>query len=347
MLFYYQKERITMKNKDDMLMEIQADEQWIKNYQAIYYAMNAKPDCRSKLFERKVIITLEDLRELNKRVTEKFKAHYDNAGFRINVSISFKNKESIEFDSWATFENYDLSLEKAICSILIVWEYNAKLPGYQLPQKHTLSVRMADEIKPEEMLNLVVSGKLEEVDKLDQEVCPIVARVDFINALLGDELLRIVELWNNGLLAYGIDESGLFRFLKKYSRIIAYIINYTSFVIAVICSTHIIKAEIRKLNIEYVMDMKIDDLGWILCCIIYCVVICLITYKLFQIIANIFFVGLKSGGDSHTFNITNGDKNLCIELQKKVKNKKIKVLGNMCFTFVFNIICSVFANYIS
>lgn len=103
-----------MDTKDAQLMEITVDEQFLKNYQAIYYAMNAKPDCRSKLFSKNVIISLQDLKNLNRKVTEKFKAHYDNAGFRINVNVSLKNKEYLEFDSWATFENYDFNIEQSI-----------------------------------------------------------------------------------------------------------------------------------------------------------------------------------------------------------------------------------------
>lgn len=208
-----------MDNKDTQLMKISPDEQLIKNYQAIYYAMNAKPDSKSKLFDRDVVITMEDLRNLNRRITEKFKAHYEDAGFRINVSISFKNRETIEFDSWTVFENYNLNTEKSINSILIVWEYNAKLPGFQWPQRHTLTVRLADELRPEEMLNLVVSGKLEEVDKLDQEICPIVARVDFINSMLGDELINIVGSWQKGLMAPSIDENICFKFLKNIAEL--------------------------------------------------------------------------------------------------------------------------------
>ena len=30
--------------------------EFIKNYQAVYYAMNAKPDCKSKIFPEDVII---------------------------------------------------------------------------------------------------------------------------------------------------------------------------------------------------------------------------------------------------------------------------------------------------
>ena len=39
-----------MDNKDATLMEIPVNDQIIKNYQALYYAMNAKPDCKSKIF---------------------------------------------------------------------------------------------------------------------------------------------------------------------------------------------------------------------------------------------------------------------------------------------------------
>lgn len=122
-----------MSSRDEQLIEIQPDEQFLKNYQAVYYAMNAKPDCKSKLFPKKVIVSLQDLCNLNERITDKFKAHYDNAGFRINVCVSYKNRESVEFDSWTTFEEYSWNTEKKIESILIVWEYNAKLPQYRLP----------------------------------------------------------------------------------------------------------------------------------------------------------------------------------------------------------------------
>lgn len=53
-----------MNNKDRQIMEIRADEQFIKNYQALYYAMNAKPDCKSKLFDKDVVITMPDLKIL-------------------------------------------------------------------------------------------------------------------------------------------------------------------------------------------------------------------------------------------------------------------------------------------
>lgn len=336
-----------MNNKDRQIMEIRADEQFIKNYQALYYAMNAKPDCKSKLFDKDVVITTPDLKNLNNRITEKFKAHYDNAGFRINVNINFKDRESIEFDSWATFEKYDLNIEKPVNSILIVWEYNAKLPGYPLPQKHTLTVRLADELRPEEMLNIVISGKLEEVDKIDQEICPIVARVDFINSMLCDELLYIVESWQKGLLAPDLEQYEVYKILKKYNRIIAYAINYISLFVVVWCVIKVIGNDIIKLDIETLGAMSIDTFGRLLHSIVYGIVFCIAAYKIFQVIANIVFTTLRSNSDNHTFDITNGDKVIRQKIEQGIKRKKSKIVGNIIFTFMFNIVCSVLANYIS
>lgn len=337
----------SMDTKDAQLMEITVDEQFLKNYQAIYYAMNAKPDCRSKLFSKNVIISLQDLKNLNRKVTDKFKAHYDNAGFRINVNVSLKNKEYLEFDSWATFENYDFNIEQSISSILIVWEYNAKLPSYPLPQRHTLSVRIADEIRAEEMLNLVVSGKLEEVDKLEQEVCPIVARVDFINAILGDELLRIVEQWQDGLLISEKEYSKGYSFVKKYSRVFAYAINYITTFVIIMCMMEIIHNILLGFNIDLVSQMKIGDLSILIWSAVICTVVCMFVYKISMIVANIVFTTLRADEEGHIFNITNGDQNLMQKLQFEQKNRKKRVALNIILTLLFNVICSVLANCIS
>lgn len=336
-----------MDNKDAQLMEVKADEQLIKNYQAIYYAMNAKPDCKSKLFPQNVVVSLQDIMDLNEKITEKFKAHYEDAGFRINVCVSFKNRENIEFDSWTTFENYRWNTEKTLDSILIVWEYNAKLPNYTLPQKHTLTVRIADELRPEEVLNLVISGKLEEMDKIEQGICPIIARVDFINAILGEELLGIVETWQLGLPSPNLDTGKVFKILYKFKRIIAYAINYIPTLLITWCVLKYLGSEIRSLNINYLGEITIDSFVQLAYKCAYSIIGCFITYKVFQIIANIVFSSLRSTNHNHSFKITKGDKKTCAEVEKQLRNRKSKIIGNIIFTFLFNILCSIIANFLS
>lgn len=336
-----------MVTKDAELMNIDVDEQFMKNYQAIYYAMNAKPDCRSKLFQRDVMVTFQDLKNLNDRVTEKFKAHYDNAGFKINVNINFKNKECLEFESWTTFEHFSLTNEQAITSILIVWEYNAKLPNFRLPQRHTLTVRIADELRAEEMLNLVISGKLEEIDKIEQEFCPIIARVDFINAMMGDELLRIVEQWQELLSAPAYMQNTIYKKAKKFRRVIAYALNYLTTFIFMYFSVQYLYGQALKLKAKYIGELLITDVAELLVKFAMAAILCMIVYKISQLIANHVFNMLKPNTDTHIFKITNGDNVLCQKLDQNSKTKKTKVIIELAFTFLFNVACSIFANLIS
>lgn len=186
-------------DRDSKLMEISDHDKFLKAFESSYWAMTAKADCKSKVFPQRVEIRLEDIYTLNDSVVEKFKSHYDDAGFSININVNFYGKDSVEYTSWATFEQYNFKTTDEIQSITIVWEYYAKLPKYPVPQKHVLMVKLSDGLRPEEMINLVFTGKLENMQELDAEISPVVARVDFINQMLADELLALVEKWSKGL----------------------------------------------------------------------------------------------------------------------------------------------------
>lgn len=333
--------------KDKQLMEIPDEEQFIKNFKAVYYAMNAKPDCKTKVFQEPIFISMNDLDNLNETITEKFKAHYEDAGFNISVSVGFKGRESIEFDSWQEFRKYNWKTDKIISSLLIAWEYNARLPKYPIPQLHRITVRFSDEIRPEEMLNIVIAGKLQEMDKLDQEFCPIVARVDFINSILCDELLAIVEKWQNGLKRATYEQNKWYNILRKYSRVLAYAINYISLFVFIWLGTIYINFKIKELPYDTLGAISTNEAIALIRSIIWVVVCCLAVYKIFGIIANYIFALFRENENYHIFKITNGDD---IEYQKsrlRVKGHNAKIVFNVIVTMVFNVLCSLLANYLS
>lgn len=78
---------------DNQLMKISDEEAFVKNFKAVYNAMTAKPDCKSRVFSRNVNINLKDIYALNDMIVEKFKSHYDDAGF----SISMKASDGLEY----------------------------------------------------------------------------------------------------------------------------------------------------------------------------------------------------------------------------------------------------------
>lgn len=332
------------ENVDNAIMETEPDEQFLKNYQAIYYAMNAKPDCKTKIFGKRVIVEMEDLKELNKKITDKFKSHYEDAGFSINVTVSFSDHTSVEFNSWTMFERYDWAENRVVNNITIKWEYNAKLPQYPIPQKHTLVVRIANEIRPEEMFNLLVSGKLEEINQIDQEVCPIIARVDFINSILGEELLSIVSSWQDGLQSNEDDVPMFIKIAKKFRRLIAYMINY----IAVICSLFFcyeyLKEMMNKIDVGTLGEIPVTEIQEIIFNIIVLVILVWIVNRFFTLIANMVYSLLGASMEHHTFNITKGDVKRRNEIIKRLNKNAIKIIINIIITIFFNVLCSIIAN---
>lgn len=104
---------------DSNLLNISEEEDFRKSFQAYYYMMNAKPDSKTKLFTKDVCINLDDIFNLNYLITDKFKSHYNNAGFIINVHVAFNNKKSLFFNSWQLFEQQKWIQSEPIDSILV------------------------------------------------------------------------------------------------------------------------------------------------------------------------------------------------------------------------------------
>lgn len=70
------------------LLNVSETEKFITDYKAVYQAMTAKHDCKSRIFSRKVKVRLEDIIDLNDRVTDKLR-NYQDAGFSISATASF------------------------------------------------------------------------------------------------------------------------------------------------------------------------------------------------------------------------------------------------------------------
>lgn len=327
------------------LLDMSEIEKFITNYKAVYHAMTAKHDCKSKIFPRNVKVKREDILDLNDRVTEKLK-NYRDAGYTVMVTASFVGRQTIEFSSWAEFENHKWNESNAINSITIIWEFNALLPNYEIPQKHVLVVKIADGLKPEEMINIVFAGKLENIEDIEKQMYPVVARVDFINYVLGDELIHLVEEWNKGLELQNKEDSKLIEFSKRNKRKIAYAFNYFTNIVAIICCIKILIAVIVGFDVKIVSELTIDNI----CSIIWIVGVLSISFvfisKLSEWLANIFYRTLGDDRDFHVFELNKGDYNIQKELYRRYKKNRIFTIGSVIGTFLINLFCSIICSFI-
>lgn len=322
------------------LLDVSENEKFITNYKAVYQAMTAKHDCKSRIFSRKVKVKLDDIIDLNERVTDKLR-NYQEAGFSISATASFVGRKTIEFSTWQEFEEHRWTESDAINSITVIWEFNAVLPQYGVPQKHVLVVKIADGLKPEEMLNVVFAGKLENIEEIEKQMYPVVARVDFINYVLGDELLNIVEEWDRGLEAQDGEDYIFPKFCVENRRKFAYIFNYATDIIALICCINILVYFLKSYGAVTVSELTIANM----CQIIWLCGILTLGYmfvnKISQWLANVFYRVLGEETMTHVFCLNNGDQNVQKHIDKETHKSRILVFGSVIGTFVLNLLCSL------
>lgn len=332
--------------ENNSLLEVSEYEKFLTNYKAVYQAMTAKNDCRSKIFPRNVRVKLDDIYDLNNRIVEKLR-NYNLLGFSTSITANFKGRQTIDFSSWNEFENHKWNESEAVLALTIVWEFNVLLPQYELPQKHLLVVKLTDGLRPEEMLNIVFAGKLENMDEIERQVCPVVVRVDFINYILGDELLRIVEEWDKGLpIQYG-GENKFVSKVKKQKRKLAFIIQYITDIIYICCAISLFNFTIHSFEIEKVYDLSIgniEEMIWILGVLI---VIFIFVNRIAQWLANMLYMSLGEEPDTHIFEINKGDTNLQEKLQIRNKKTKMSVVMSVIGTILINLGCGIIVSLIT
>ncbi|WP_373548393.1 hypothetical protein [Haliscomenobacter sp.] len=197
----------------------------LDTFKSIYYWTNVKPDTQIKIFEERKKIELSNIHELNDRVHQKLDTHkvetYINS---INFILSDGNFK--EYGSWGEFQRQNWEyINQTIRSINITWDITLSLPNHVLPQKHTLKVRLGSAIPPKEMFQIMFTS--DEPSELIESRAEGLVKVDFINQVIANELIKVVNDWHDGLKKVD-HESGFIKVLEKRQKyIVSAIANFT------------------------------------------------------------------------------------------------------------------------
>ena len=207
---------------ENKLTNLSQSEIAIKDFNTFASLVNAKPDAKTKFFYKNVRITKDSIIDLSERVFRKLSNAEDKNIF-CKIYINFEDGNKLEYSSWDSFINKKITLTSALKSITLIWDFFVTLKNYNLPQRHRLMVKITDELKPEEYLHLVFTKKIEDLDEVD-DIPNIVSSVEFVDHILADELLYIVEGWVKSVTC--VEDNRLYKLVYDNKRKIAYIINY-------------------------------------------------------------------------------------------------------------------------
>ena len=323
-------------------LEVSEEKKELNIFRSMYYQLNAKPDSMSKVFSNSVIVSREDIIDLNQRVRNKIRMHCEeDDGYIATVTVNLKNKKVINFKCWEEFIAYEWNEVHPINSMILKWNFNVKMPQYEFPQNHGLMVKISSGLKPEEMLNLIFSGNIEDFEEIDTNTFPIAARVDFIEPLLGEELLNLVANWVSGLKKNSADKNPFLLIMRKYRKKVAYYFNYFAFFMLLILGTIIVNKTLFSFDAIYVKDITLNQMSVLFNVVIVVAVILTIALKILDRVAQKIYEKLQQYGVGFIFNITKGDAKKQEEILENNRKSGKSIALHFMASLLFNVACGI------
>lgn len=318
-------------NKTNDIVKVKEKNQLADKKSMLYEIFN-KRDSLTKVYNKCAVISLNDIYDLKDRVLEKLSIHQNQNVTSVSVGLS--GGKNLNFGVWKEFELHEWRENQYIKHINIVFESLIQIPGQELPEKHTLVVKLTSGINPGELLNLIFTGKIEDVDEFEINAATIVARVDFINQVLGDELISIVDNWVKSLSAESLKNNKYILFFRKFRKYVAYFINYVPvYMISIVAILYMDK--IHEIIIKD--DVLLGNVKFI-------IILYLAFYTLnafFKFLAKYTFNKLEDYRMPFVFDITRGDKKEKNKIINENRAGGIKGLISIIFNILINIICGI------
>lgn len=312
----------------------------IQNLKSIYYWLNAKPDTQIKIFDIPKLVTIGDIITLNRLLQKKLENH-DLFTNITQVDIILNNGDVFSFGAWEEFLNSKWEVPNLTQTITVSWDINLKLPKYEMPQRHTIKIRMGSPMRFDEFFQMMTNSDNDV--ELRTGMSPIICKVDFINDVISSELMQIVENWYKCLPK--LQQPTKFQqFIDNQKQVISRGVHYLLILTALTILYFIFRHQINGFqSITLNKDLVLSSYLWIL--------ITLSTYYLSNITGAVFAKNVYKTIDKidgfPIFNITRGDINLSNET--KGKNQKIvsRFLAQLFFAVIGAVLSVILGNYFS
>jgi hypothetical protein len=312
--------------------ELSNDNQFsIKDFQAFYYKFNAKPDRETKFYKENKIVCTEEILDLNKSIQEKLAL---NSCFttKTGIIISLDNNRTLDFDNWTLFENYKWNTSSVIRSIIISWDFTIKIEGYEVPQRHTVKLRIGTKLKPKDFMELVWNH--DDETELHEALAHSICTIDYINPVISSEIFLIIENWHKAL-PNNFYSNKLHKFLKRHINKIQQL-----FVYLVLLTGCLLAFGASKVYLKLIWTNKFDQqfyyriFGGLLLSFLFIHLL----YYISNSWSEFSIRKLDRLKPSNLFKITKGDNNQ--NENAKIQNGGVvnKILLKLCITIIITVV---------
>jgi hypothetical protein len=323
-----------LQRADEVVAKLPRDQ-----LKSLFYLLNGKPDSRIKVFSRPIYLNKEDISELNDCVTRKLKTHRVDSQIT-TMSVGYKGSEIQEFGTWHEFEQHPWNEPECIEEIVIKWDFLVRLDQYELPQRHTLLVRISSDMKPGKFLQLIASGNSDDFEKIDVLTSPAFCRVDFINAQISKELINVVSDWYEGRKQPALIPDFYYWFKRKRQRIAEALHHSIPFMFSLLWMSFFYWMDSNIYNGD--VDLRISAI-WIF----FGLYALNPMHKVGHMLASKVFGKLeKLEGSKVVFEFTSGDKKKIAEITDTNRQRGRKFLKASAWALFLNILAGLIAAYL-
>lgn len=294
-----------------------------QDFRSWFYLFTGKPDSKVKLFQRPVIAAPSDIDDLNERVVLKLNNHQISQSVT-TVTVSFDKKEAIQFGTWGEFTGFNWKIPEQTQEVTIKWSFCLDLPQFKVPQPHTLLVKLSTPATPKQFFKMIFSADEDDLNDLTPDTAICMCRVDFINHVLADELITIVDRWNDSLKKHPSQDNWLDK-LEKHDGLIAQCVHYISALVFVVVAG-LALYRLTK-HIDPALPITIHGLRLSFYWLLGTATILFLLGKVGKYLATQVYTAINNYGARAVFNFTRGDANHVID----VDNKNAKSMRRFIF----------------
>lgn len=314
-----------------------------RTVKAMFHQRYGIRDSITKPYPKNILVDVAALKQLNKAIEDKLLIH-PHEGFLVSVSLKYSNRKIVEFQSWQDFVDYDWFENSAVDSLVINWSFNAKFYQDIDAQPHVLTVKLSNGLRPEELFNILFSSDFSNINNLETNFFPVVAKSTFTDRTFGNELINIVGTWVETQNCKVKNRNKWMLKFQKNKRLLADISKYTSYtlmflsigVIGITTLNNLIPKELKNLGKEGLINISI------------LILFLFFLAKTATWFSNYFgratFDLLREYGDSYIFNLSSTDEKRQNKMLKQERYDKIKLGMNFIFAILINLGYFIFEN---
>jgi len=305
---------------------------------SIFHLLVGKPDSTQKIFSRPIRVTLQSLIDLDGRVHEKLSAHQLN-GMVASVDVAFDENTTIEFGTLSDFESHRWTTGKTTREIRMRWQFLMAIKGYEIPQQHALTIKLCSDARPIEILQALLSKHPGEDERSIISSAPLVARVDFISATVGQELIAVVGDWSDGLQGPIRPNKVIELAVKRKKEIEAMICHATPVLLALSSIAYLHRLfESSSMPATLSISDGIKLMSWLM----YTLIVLYVSQKMARSLAKTSMNSLQKIGVYSVFALTNGDSMRQQTLDRINKRLLIRFVASSVLSFIINVASGVF-----